>query len=213
MEASSLQSLRSLSPHDLTDHAITMRRTACIQHLTQLVTKTNTLPALWQATLAGLGGNQKDVPFALLYSVARPQKSVASSHSVTDDVLCTLEGMIGVDRGHAVARESLALGPHADGFARSVFEAVATGETVMLDASHPDLAKLMNGIEWKGYGAPSHHFAVVRRIEQEEILTADITTLSPADQPAEGCSPSDPTDRPTAISHPIFTPVDAYATR
>ncbi|KAK8062126.1 histidine kinase-group xi protein, partial [Apiospora hydei] len=125
------------TPRDLTMHVINKRRSDCVQQLTHKISRITNLEDLWATTLAGLSQDERDLPFALLYSVDQKPSMLAppSNPSLT----CHLEGTIGVDQDHELAREYLNIRHDLDGFGPVVVEALEKGEMVVLKSDHPSL--------------------------------------------------------------------------
>ncbi|KAK7934581.1 histidine kinase hhk13p [Apiospora marii] len=165
------------TPHDLTMHVINKRRSDCVQQLTHKISRITNLKDLWATTLAGLSQDERDLPFALLYSVDQKPSMLAppSKPSLT----CHLEGTIGVDQDHELAREYLNIHHDLDGFGPVVVEALEKGEMVVLQSDHPSLSKLLKGVGWKGFGLPSGQFVIVPIKLECEIVSFLIVGLNP----------------------------------
>ncbi|KAI0129763.1 hypothetical protein BJ170DRAFT_286505 [Xylariales sp. AK1849] len=162
---------------DLTREVITSRRTTCLRHLTQRISKPTNLEGLWQAALAGLGDDEKDIPFALLYSVDK-QTSLVAPPSMSN-YTCRLRGSIGVSTEHVVAREYMDAQHDLDGFAPTVLKALETQKFLTVEASDPNLRGLLDGIGWKGFGLPSKQFVIVPLEADDEIAAFFILGLNP----------------------------------
>ncbi|KAK9419685.1 hypothetical protein SUNI508_07171 [Seiridium unicorne] len=164
-------------PSDMTQHVIGLRRFNCIKHLSQRIQKVSSLNELWAATLAGLDADDKDVPFTLLYSVVE-QTSLAAPPS-SPHYTCRLEGSVGVDADHALAKMYLDVQDDLDGFAPRVLEALKTDECLVLKASDINLQKLLDGVGWRGHGLPSHEFVIVPLRADDETVAFFIIGLNP----------------------------------
>ncbi|KAK8096569.1 hypothetical protein PG999_012513 [Apiospora kogelbergensis] len=165
------------TPHDLTMHVINKRRSDCVQQLTHMISRITNLKDLWATTLVGLSQDERDLPFALLYSV--DQKSSMLAPPSQPNLTCHLEGSIGVDQDHELAREYLHIRQDLDGFGPVVVEALEKGEMVVLNSDHPSLSKQLHGVGWKGFGLPSGQFVIVPIKLENEITSFLIVGLNP----------------------------------
>lgn len=115
--------------------------------------------SFWSDLLQSLKTNDKDVPFALLYSVTEEidsdsQSSIYSGFGVAKQ--CLLEGTIGVPEGHAAAPPSIDLrnGTHyfAQVFRKAMQKENAPTYFFAKDGSLD--TELLEGIDWQGFGDP-----------------------------------------------------------
>ncbi|KAI1840454.1 hypothetical protein JX266_013338 [Neoarthrinium moseri] len=164
-------------PSDHTWDVINLRRTTCIKSLAQKIAKTSSLDELWKATLSGLECNEKDLPFVLLYTAIK--QTGLSALPSRPHVTCHLEGSIGVHAGHAIARTYMDAQHDLKGFAPKVLEAMVDGEMLKMEANDPSLKDLMDGIEWRGFGLPSHEFVIVPLKADDETVAFFIVGLNP----------------------------------
>ncbi|KAK7995631.1 hsp90-like protein [Apiospora arundinis] len=165
------------TPHDLTMHVINKRRSDCVQQLTHKISRITNLKDLWATTLAGLSQDERDLPFALLYSVDQKPSMLAPPSK--PNLTCHLEGTIGVDQDHELAKEYLNIRQELDGFGPVVVEALEKGEMVVLNSDHPSLSKQLQGVGWKGFGLPSAQFVIVPIKLESEIVSFLIVGLNP----------------------------------
>ncbi|KAH8204277.1 hypothetical protein TruAng_001563 [Truncatella angustata] len=164
-------------PSDKTWDIIAARRRDCVKHVARQIGRTTSLKHLWAATLDGLSINEKDTPFALLYTV-KEQMSLTGPPS-RPNYTCRLEGSIGVSSDHAVAKEYLDAQYDLDGFAPKVLAAITADEMLVLKADDPQVNSLLNGISWKGHGLPSHELVIVPLKADDEIAAFFIIGLNP----------------------------------
>ncbi|KAH8649046.1 hypothetical protein BX600DRAFT_388716 [Xylariales sp. PMI_506] len=165
------------SPTDLTWEVISARRRHCIQHLAQQISQTSNMKDLWDAALSALTIDDKDIPFALLYSVEQQTTLVAPPSQLT--FTCKLEGTIGVPADHAIAKEYMDAQHEVDGFSPTVLEALMNEGLVVLDADNPNLQGLLSGINWQGFGLPCHQFVIVPLRADNEISALLIAGINP----------------------------------
>lgn len=165
------------SPTDMTKEIITRRRIDCVKHLAHMAAKCKSLKELSAATVSGLGANDKDAPFVLLYSV-KEQISLAAPPS-RPNYICRLEDSFGVESCHYLAKEYLDAQYDVDGLAPRVLEAFTSDEPLVLEAADPQLASLLDGINWKGHGSPSHQLAVLPLRSEDDIVSLFIIGLNP----------------------------------
>ncbi|KAK6836944.1 hypothetical protein PG987_007439 [Apiospora arundinis] len=165
------------TPHDLTMHVINKRRSDCVQQLTHKISRITNLKDLWATTLAGLSQDERDLPFALPYSVDQKPSMLAPPSK--PNLTCHLEGTIGVDQDHELAKEYLNIRQELDGFGPVVVEALEKGEMVVLNSDHPSLSKQLQGVGWKGFGLPSAQFVIVPIKLESEIVSFLIVGLNP----------------------------------
>lgn len=122
--------------------------------------------SFWSSVLAALDYNEYDTPFVLLYSLAEDDglegSSVTDSGSSSGIRQCHLEGALGVPKGHVAAPEAMDLRASMDGFAPVFRDAIVKGQTLVLDPNeHDGVARLIEGLEWRGFGDPSKLLVVV----------------------------------------------------
>ncbi|CAJ2509574.1 Uu.00g146000.m01.CDS01 [Anthostomella pinea] len=147
-------------PADVTSKVISHRQKECIKQLNHYTAQANNTKELWEATLTSLKYDDKDLPIALLYTME--EENISLDHRTSkSNAHCQLEGSIGLDLEHEVARKHLDLEPDIDGFAPTMLKALHTGTTLVLEADDPAFHKLLDGIIWKGYNVPSKQFVVM----------------------------------------------------
>ena len=121
--------------------------------------------SFWGLVQKGLEFNEYDVPFALIYAVAEDNESeVSSMHSggFSNPPQITLEGSIGVPAGHPSAVPAIDLRTSDQGFAPYMRESLSlSGAPVVLSRDSGTLpGRLIDGLEWKGFGDPSRTIVV-----------------------------------------------------
>lgn len=149
------------------------RRTVCVENIAQQVPQVTDFDSMWTTITRCLETDEKDVPFALFYSV--PQVGLPSHVSSQ----CHLRGAIGVTEGHMVAKQCVELHEDKSGFAPAMLEAWSTKESVIIDADNPCLKDLLQGIEWRGFGMPSKRFIVAPVKATGSVAAIMIIGLNP----------------------------------
>jgi len=95
---------------EVTREVISDRRLSTVRTLSRELAEAVTIKELWQRLISGIQDAEKDIPLALLYSCGaakgRP-RSMSNPNPSTAASICTLEGCIGIERGHEFAPESL----------------------------------------------------------------------------------------------------------
>lgn len=144
------------APFDTTKQVLSHRRMRTINKLGECTAQAKTVKQFWNMVLDGLQDNERDVPFALLYSVGDGDDgdhSSTSSGSTISLKTCHLEGSIGVPDGHLAAPLNLDLKRSRDGFIPSFREAMRTREPTLLHTRDGTLPEaLLEGINWRGFG-------------------------------------------------------------
>lgn len=162
---------------DLTKDVIWTRRNECVTKLAHNVAQAKTISEFWQITTEGLERVEKDLPFALLYSVKEKPGINATSSSPAYG--CHLQRTIGVDRGHALAPEYLDLQEDLRGFAPSMLDALREQSMVAVNADDEQLRGLLEGVGWKGYGLPCKQFVIVPINADGRVAAFLIVGLNP----------------------------------
>jgi hypothetical protein len=164
------------APFETTQAVINARRMHTIKQLGDSAAHVKTVKQFWKAVINGLKDNEKDVPFALLYSIGDSEEadhSSTSSGSTISLKSCFYEGSLGIPEGHPAAPLQLDLKRSREGFVPSFREAMRTREPTLLhtrDGSLPEA--LLEGIEWRGFGDPCREAIIfpVRPTNGENVL-------------------------------------------
>jgi hypothetical protein len=137
---------------EVTNEVIAERRVRTLLKIGEESTRADTLQDVWQLTLKALNENNKDVPFAILYSVknsdgeelsSRSSETASqSAHSIAEKH-CWLEGLVGIDETNPAAYKSFLLTEGNEGFAASCREAWSTRETVLLQPMPAGLVQVL----------------------------------------------------------------------
>jgi hypothetical protein len=172
---------------EATREVIADRRLKTVRELSRQLSASKSIKDLWSRLILGIEDADKDIPLAMLYSVA--DEAVASKFSSksqnpcspdsTPSTVCILEGSVGVPAGHAIAPSELDL-------ADSQSCLVSTFKKVMTEMTPtvlPVEEKYMcfEGIKWRGFGAPATQFVVCPIIPTDScnVLAFLVIALNP----------------------------------
>jgi len=173
------------APFDTTKQVLSHRRMTTINKIGELTAQAITIKQFWKLVLEGLLDNERDVPFALLYSVGDGDDgdhSSMSSGSTISLKTCHLEGSIGVPDGHIAAPQNLDLKRSREGFIPSFREAMRTREPTLLHTRDGSLSEaLLDGIDWRGFGDPCREAIIfpVRPTNGESVLAFLVLGVNP----------------------------------
>ncbi|KAK4180903.1 hypothetical protein QBC36DRAFT_319342 [Triangularia setosa] len=175
------------APFETTKQVINRRRMHTINQIGERTAQAKAVKHFWKFVLDGLQDNERDVPFALLYSVGDGEgedndHSSISSGSTISLKTCHLEGSIGVPDGHMAAPAHLDLKRSREGFVPSFREAMRTREPTLLhtrDGTLPEV--LLEGINWRGFGDPCREAVIfpVRPTNGDAVLAFLVLGVNP----------------------------------
>ncbi|KAK4442303.1 hypothetical protein QBC34DRAFT_418938 [Podospora aff. communis PSN243] len=172
-------------PFETTKQVLSHRRMRTINKIGECTAEAKTVKQFWKLVLDGLMDNERDVPFALLYSVGEGDDgdhSSISSGSTISLKTCHLEGSIGVPDGHIAAPPNLDLKRSREGFIPSFREAMRTREPTLLHTRDGTLPEaLLDGIEWRGFGDPCREAIIfpVRPTNGDAVLAFLVLGVNP----------------------------------
>ena len=101
---------------EVTREIISDRRLSTVRTLSQYLPEATTINAIWTGIIRGLQDAEKDIPLAMLYSVAATmsESSRGTSPFTASDtpasLTCYLESSIGIPKGHVLATSKLNAG-------------------------------------------------------------------------------------------------------
>ncbi|KAK3391255.1 hypothetical protein B0H63DRAFT_467594 [Podospora didyma] len=173
------------APFDTTKQVLSHRRMRTINKIGECTAQAKAVKQFWKLVLDGLEDNERDVPFALLYSVGDSDDadhSSTSSGSTISLKTCHLEGTIGVPAEHIAAPQNLDLKRSREGFIPSFREAMRTREPTLLrtrDGTLPEA--LLEDIEWRGFGDPCREAIIfpVRPTNGDAVLAFLVLGVNP----------------------------------
>ncbi|RMY18349.1 hypothetical protein D0867_05390 [Hortaea werneckii] len=141
-----------------TRRKIAERRMLTLREVGERTASARDVKGFWSQVMGAFDFNEYDSPFLLLYSVMDDADSDASSMhsaSVLGARQCSLEGALGVPEGHVAAPAQIDLRSGMEGFGPVFREVMKTDKPVLLHVGSKDLpAKLLDGLEWRGFGDP-----------------------------------------------------------
>jgi len=148
------------SVSDVTREIISDRRLATLLQIGDHTSKAHVLEDFWVEATNALSYNDKDFPFAMLYSVeGRNSRSSSQSSSAGGSTFsrlkmlrCTLRGAIGVPAGHPAAPVLDDIAASDDGFMPFLRQALKTKKMLVLSVGDKDLpTSLLEDIQFRGY--------------------------------------------------------------
>ncbi|RMZ67557.1 sensory transduction histidine kinase [Pyrenophora seminiperda CCB06] len=144
---------------ELTSHRLLERRVSSLVAMGTLSADARDFPSFWNTTLRSLSLNDKDVPFALLYAAERhvsaemPSMTLAGNMPPLDG--CVLKGTIGVAANHPIAPTNININDGSYVLHPAVLRAAHSGKAMVVNLDDlPEPSKILEGIEWRGYGDP-----------------------------------------------------------
>jgi len=173
------------APFDTTKQVLSHRRMRTINKIGEFTAQAKAVKQFWKLVLDGLQDNERDVPFALLYSVGEEDDgdhSSMSSGSTISFKTCHLEGSVGVPDGHPAAPQNLDLKRSREGFIPSFREAMRTREPTLLHTRDGTLPEaLLEGINWRGFGDPCREAIIfpVRPTNGDAVLAFLVLGVNP----------------------------------
>ncbi|KAG5933877.1 hypothetical protein E4U53_000842 [Claviceps sorghi] len=147
-----------------TQQIVNERRMRTLREVGEHTASAKSFRDFWSLTLKGLEYNEPDVPFCLIYSVGEDNDSDgASAHSgsLSFSHNLTLEGSLGVPKGHPAAPASLD-SRSQEGFAPYMRQSMAAGGIpILLSAEDNTLPQaLVQGLDWRGFGDACRHLVL-----------------------------------------------------
>jgi hypothetical protein len=172
---------------EVTREVLSDRRLKTVRALSRQLSGSESIKTLWRRTILGIEGTDKDIPLALLYSVA--VQKLASKRSKFPNLnetngpastVCILESLIGIPVGHELAAESLDLGSDETCLASPLKKAIEemTPVVVQVDGKLKDM---FERIEWRGHGVPATQVIVcpITPGDSNNVLAFLIIALNP----------------------------------
>lgn len=150
---------------------VSERRLSTLLSLSEQTAKARDMDAFWMLLLRTLESNDKDIPFALLYSVediddSNDASSVSTQSSISPRQ-CILKGAIGVPDDHPAAPARLDLQEGYNGFLPYFRVAMKSKKPTVFridDGTIPDY--LTKDISWRGFGDKCSSLVISRESPQ-----------------------------------------------
>ncbi|EFQ90281.1 hypothetical protein CFE70_006075 [Pyrenophora teres f. teres 0-1] len=145
--------------YELTSHRLLERRVSSLVAMGTLSADARDFPSFWNTTLRSLSLNDKDVPFALLYAAERhvsaEMPSMTSPGSIPPLDGCVLKGTIGVAANHPIAPTNININDDSYVLHPAILRAARSGKATVVHLDDlPEPSRVLDGIEWRGYGDP-----------------------------------------------------------
>ncbi|EON60987.1 hypothetical protein W97_00197 [Coniosporium apollinis CBS 100218] len=171
---------------ETTRQKVSERRLSTLLSLSEQTAKARDMDAFWMLLLRTLESNDKDIPFALLYSVediddSNDASSVSTQSSISPRQ-CILKGAIGVPDDHPAAPARLDLQEGYNGFLPYFRVAMKSKKPTVFridDGTIPDY--LTKDISWRGFGDKCSSLVIspIMPTTSENILGFLILGLNP----------------------------------
>ncbi|KEF57102.1 uncharacterized protein A1O9_07292 [Exophiala aquamarina CBS 119918] len=143
-----------------TRRKIAERRMLTLREIGERTADARQVAQFWDLLLKGLEYNELDAPLVLVYSLnedlADNDTGSSVSSGAASNKVCYLEGSLGIPAGHAAAPPVIDMKTSTTGFASSFRQALTTDRPIVLRIDDGTLDdKLLDGIDWRGFGDPS----------------------------------------------------------
>jgi PAS domain-containing protein len=172
---------------EATREVLSDRRLKTVRSLSRQLSGSKSIKDLWHRIILGIEDADKDIPLALLYSVADQKLASERSKSPgvketngTASTICILEGSLGIPENHKLASDSLDLDNDSNSLISSIRDAMKemTPVLVQIDDSWKGM---FEGIMWRGHGVAGTKMVTCPIIPTDDnnILAFLIIVLNP----------------------------------
>jgi PAS domain-containing protein len=172
---------------EVTREVLSDRRLKMVRSLSRQLSGSESIKDLWRRIILGIESADKDIPLALLYSVA--DQKLASKRSKCPNLnetncqastICILESLIGIPVDHELAAESLDLGNDDTCLVSPLKKAIKEMTPVVVQVDDK-LKDMFGRIEWRGHGVPATQVVVCPIIpaDSKNVLAFLIIALNP----------------------------------
>jgi PAS domain-containing protein len=147
---------------ETTREVVSRRQAQTMLHLSEEIPRARSVDSYWALATKVFARNDKDIPFAMLYSVEYDASDSSSSATrmLGEHQECTLRGSVALPKDSPAGPKRLEL-KEQQGFAPYFRQAMAARAPVIVSFDQdPAAAELVRDIEWKGYGDPCRAVAV-----------------------------------------------------
>ena len=129
---------------EITNAVIAERRVTTIVKIGEGAAAAETLHDVWQSTLKALSENDRDVPFAILYSVknsegeefsSRSSETASQSNLAVSEKYCWLEGVVGLDETNPAVLKSFLVSEGKEGFAYYCRDSLQTRRPSLIESN------------------------------------------------------------------------------
>ncbi|PBP17289.1 M2QJ, histidine kinase-group XI protein [Diplocarpon rosae] len=170
---------------ETTREVIGDRRLSVVQDLTRELSSSRSIRDLWVRLLRGIENAPKDIPVALLYSVADSsissgRKNVSNRNGDDSSPGCVLEGAVGIPAGHELAPAFVDI-EGTDTYLASAMRRASREMSPVVVPMTPKTEGSFDGIEWRGFGVPPTHIGVYPIIptDSDNVLALLAVGLNP----------------------------------
>ncbi|KAL1793721.1 hypothetical protein ACET3X_008703 [Alternaria dauci] len=148
---------------ETTKQVITQRRSRTLLELSEEIPRARNTDTYWVLATEVLARNDKDVPFALLYSAEADGHGSESSRtrfSDTNQQHCKLRGSFGLPKGSPAGPDHLDF-QQDHGFTPYFRQALAARKPIIIRFDQdPVAAALVQDVDWQGFGDPCRAAAI-----------------------------------------------------
>ena len=150
-----------------TRRKVAERRMLTLREVGEKTAAARKVSEFWGLLLEGLEYNEFDAPLVVVYSLQDESldnesasgmgaDTVSASSSQASRRLCHFQGALGLSAGHPAAPPLINLKTSKEGFAPYFRQAMSTNKPVVLREDDGTLdARLLQNIDWRGFGDPS----------------------------------------------------------
>jgi PAS domain-containing protein len=158
------------------------RRMSVVRSLTAELCNVRTIQDLWYYLIRALELAENDAPLCLLYSASASSEVAASPSTTlsnTSSMPCVLEGSIGIPAEHSIAPAKFDACSQKNWLSSAFKKAMNSMEQILIPLGEEE-RKSLTGIQWKGFGEPTH-VAVCPLIstESKNLLAFLVIGLNP----------------------------------
>lgn len=141
--------------NEITDHKISTRRTRLLHRIAAADSDSKTLSP-WRHIIEASKESDRDITLLMVYSAN--DADTKQSH----ECKITLEGTLGIEKGHTAAPKTTDMYTDNTGFLPALRAAKAKGSPMLLDMPDGRLPDFLStGIDWRGFGQPATHIAIL----------------------------------------------------
>ncbi|KAH8662210.1 hsp90-like protein [Xylariales sp. PMI_506] len=171
--------------HDATSMRMWERRMKMLISIGNAIVTARDVKSYWTKILQALENCEPsyDIPLAILYSVVDSTDPSSISNSPYDcNIVCTLEGSLGVPEHHPLAPQELNLCQSQDGLSSIFREVLRANKPTVIDTKDGTLPEaLLKGIHWRGFKDPCNQAIIcpIRPTREENVMGLLVLGLNP----------------------------------
>ncbi|POS87594.1 hypothetical protein EPUL_001719, partial [Erysiphe pulchra] len=170
---------------DKTRQKIAERRMQILREVGECSATAQTVKTFWGRVIKSLEHYEKDIPFALLYSLGEEidiDISSVQGSSYSHAKQCILEGKLGIPANHPAALSPLNLRCNNDNFISQLRKAMKAERPILLTTDDNTLSReLIDGLELRGFEDPCRSAVIfpIRPITGEVTLGLLVMGINP----------------------------------